>query len=408
MRLISCARLITAFAVSIACLQSAFACSCGGGFYGKNSWENARKAADAYPAIFEGAPTKFEFRWDLLDAKEGELIAADAFSGPSPERTPQMVVTFHIARTYKGNLGSDVQVQSGLGGGDCGAVYTPGLNYLVYAGGPSLDQLSVSMCSPGGWLEGTKVATDLRYLRKARPASKDLAPIKRWSDTDYAKGEARRKKDYEERRKRYDAATGRICGTLVHDDPKDNGEGSIAFLSTIGYSPVSPPYAERKDDGSFCSQNLGPGKYYLYFVQQDDHGATALYYPGVTDAAIATPIEVAAGQTQSNIVFKITKQSAYSVRGFISADDKGAFRSSPDWDSPSVLLIRSDGDRRVWYDAKTSVRFLPETLYFKFDNVVPGRYFAFVQGPAGWMSRKVEVNVTTHSKFISIDLVRKK
>jgi hypothetical protein len=99
-------------------------------------------------------------------------------------------------------------------------------------------------------------------------------------------------------------------------------------------------------------------------------------------------------------------QPSYSVRGFISADDKSAFDS--ELVDTDVALIRSDGDRRVWYGAKTKFLLLPKLGYFKLDNVVPGRYFAFVQGRAGWMSRKVVVDVTTHSKFISVDLVRKK
>jgi len=407
MRLASVIRLIAIVAFSTIWAEGAFACQCGAGFREKNAWENAKRAEQNANAIFEGTPIKFELRWDLLDAKEGELIATDAFLWTSStERMPQMVVTFRVERTFKANLGADVQVHTGLGGGDCGATYMPGLNYLVYAGGPTLDQLSVSMCSPGGWIGDTSIATDLRYLRREQPTSKDLAPISRWSQRDSANEEATRKRAYEEGRKRFEAATGKICGKLVHGDPKDNGHGSITFLSTLGYSPASPPYAEFKDDGSFCSQNLGPGKYYLFFVQRDDQAVSALYYPGVADIAKAIPIAVQAGQTQSNITFQVAKQASYSVRGFISADDRSAFDS--ELVDTSISLVRPDGDLRVIYGAKTKFRLLPKLLYFKFDSVVPGRYFVFVQGRMGWMSRKVVVDVRSHAKFISVDLVRKK
>jgi len=266
MRIASLFRLVTVLTVSIVSVEGACACQCGGGFREKNAWENAKRAEQTATLIFEGTPTKFELRWSLLTAKEGELIPADIFSANLDYfHEPNMVITFRVNRVYKGNLASEVQLHTGLGGGDCAADYAPGLNYLVYAGGPNRDQLRVSMCSPGGWIEASKITTDLRYLRKEQPISKDLAPIKRWSQEDFAKEEATRKRDYEDWRKRFDAATGRICGTLVHDDPKDHGEGSIAFLSTLGYSPVSAPYASRKEDGSFCSENLGPGEYYLYF-----------------------------------------------------------------------------------------------------------------------------------------------
>lgn len=399
-------RLVAAVILCIASAEVALACQCGGGLREKNAWENMRKAVDGYGVVFEGTPTKFELRWNLLDAKEGELIATDAFLAPSLERQPEMVITFRVAKTYKGNLGPDVQVHTGLGGGDCGAVYMPGLNYLVYTGGPGLDRLDVSMCSPGGWLESTEVATDLRYLRKERPISADLVPIMRWSQAGYDKQQKEQQRRLAESRRKLDAATGRICGMLIHSDSKDDGEGSIAFLSTLGYSPNDPPYGEVNEDGTFCSRNLGPGKYYLYFVQQDDHGALAVYYPGVTDVAKATPVEVRAGQTQSKIVFRVTKQPSYSVRGFISADDRSGLDPEPV--GASISLIRADGDRRIWYGAKTTVRLLPKVAYFRFDNVVPGRYFVLAQSGAGWMSRKVVVDVTTHAKFISIDLMRKK
>ena len=407
MRIASLVRFISVPAVSIFSVEAAFACQCGGGFREKNAWENAKRAEQSAMVIFEGTPAKFEPRWDLLDAKEGELITTDALLGPSStERIPYMVVTFHVAKTYKGDLGPEVQLHTGLGGGDCAAVYTPGLSYLVYASGPNMDHLGASMCSPGGWLEGTEVATDLRYLRKQRPTSKDLAPIKGWSEVDFVKEEAIRKREYEDRRKRFDAATGKICGTLVHDHSKDKGKGSIAFLSTLGYSPILSDYAERKEDGSFCSRKLGPGKYYLYFVQRDERGASALYYPGVTKVAKATPIEVRAGEIQSNLVFHVRRQASYSVRGFISAQDRSAFDS--ELVQTSIGLIRSDGDMRVWYNAKTKLRLLPRSAYFKIDDVVPGRSFVVVQTRAGWMTRKVVVDVTTHSKFIAVDLMRKK
>jgi hypothetical protein len=405
MRIASVVKYISVLAVFILSTEGAFACQCGIGFREKNAWEKARRAEQSATVIFEGTPTKFELRWDLLDAKEGELIATDAFLGPSTERMPHMAVTFHVAKSYKGSLGADVQVHTGLGGGDCAAIYVPGMNYLVYAGGPSMDQLGTSMCSPGGWVEGEETATDLRYLRRERPTSTDLAPIVYWSQAGWDKQQEKQQRRFAESRQRFDAATGRICGSLIHDDPEDKGKGSIAFLSTLGYSPNSPPYAERKDDGSFCSPNLGPGTYFVYFVQQDDHGASALYYPGVADVTKATPIQVRAGQL-AKVVFHVAKQPFYSVRGFISAEDRTAFDS--ELVDTAVVLIRSDGDRRVWYGAKTKFRLLPKLGYFKVDNVVPGRYFAFVQGRAGWMSRKVVVDVTTHSKLISLSLVRKK
>ncbi len=403
-------RLAAALGLAITSTQIALACSCGGGYRGKDAWEVAKLRAEGSTVIFEGVPAHFELKWNLLSAKEGDLISTDIYSPKDWSDMPQMVVTFRVQQKYKGDLGSEVKLHTGLGGGDCGAVYTPGLTYLVYAAGSNIDQLGVSMCSPGGWIEGAEIATDLRYLRKERPTSTDRAPIKHLSQqgwTEQEQEEERRRHD--EFQKKYEAATGRICGSLVRSVPKIHSSGSIAFLSALGYSPIAYDHlGDIKDDDSFCSPNLGPGKYYLYFVKADDNGASAAYYPGVTDFSEATPVEVHAGQTLAGIVLRIPARRSYSVRGLLFADQKLELSKNAPKIGPEVILVRSDGDRRVWFSADAKF-ILPKTAYFKIDNVVPGHYFAWVLMPGqDWMARKVEFDVTNHMKFISLDVVHKK
>ena len=371
---------------------------------GRTAWEVAKFKADGSPVIFEGTPMRSELQWAVLTARVGELIPSDLSSfKPTDNNYPEMVITFKVNRAYKGEIGPTVQLRTGLGGGDCGARYAPGLEYLVYTGGPDTDHLRVSMCSPGGWLNDSEVATDLRYLRKERPTATDLARIESWAEQ-----EQLRNRNFQESHARYVRAAGRICGTIIHSSPMDEPGGSIAFLSTAGYSPVAPLQAAVNGDGSFCSPDLGPGKYYLYFVVRKEREALALYYPGVTQVAKATPIEVSANRTQSNIAFKISKQNSYTVRGFILASEN--VNASQDLFHPdtTVVLIRTDGDWRVWYREK-AIFILPKLGYFKFTDVVPGRYIVCIDAPGpGWMTRKVEVAVTTHMKFIDIELVRKK
>jgi hypothetical protein len=319
-----------------------------------------------------------------------------------------MVITFQVRRAYKGDVGSEPQLHTGLGGGDCAAIYATGVNYLVYASDSRPGELGVSMCSPGGWIGDDRVATNVRYLRKEPPIAADLARILHRTEPGSEAQREQYMRAAEEGRKRYAAATGRICGTLIQPDRNTESRGTIAFLSPQGYYPAAYPDTSIGDDGSFCSPNLGPGNYYLYYVRGSEQGAAALYYPGVNDVARATTIAVTAGQTVSNIVFKAATRSAYSVRGFVSTDAWPDFRSNVDTKDAMVLLIRSDGDRRVWYSEKATF-ILPKLAYFKFDNVVPGHYAACVLVPGpGWMTRKADVNVTSHMKFISLELVRKK
>ena len=392
--------------ISAAVVETASACQCGAVAHGQNAWENAKEVEKNSVVIFEGTPLRFELKWDLLTAREGEPIPADMFSSRDLNAMSHMVITFRNQRTYKGDLGTEVQLATGLGGGDCGATYATGLNYLVYASGSNHDQLNVSMCSPGGWIESSGVEADLRYLRKERPTSADLAPILRGNAPGVDKQQEQRLRAAEERRKQYAAATGRICGRLVLPHRSEDFRGTIAFLSTQGYSPAEYPDASINQDGSFCSRDLGPGKYNLFFVGGTEGARRAEYYPGVTEIAKAIPIEVSAGQTVSGVVFKITNQNEYSVRGFVSIDEKPDF--NPTDTQVTVLLIRTDGDRRVWYSDK-AIFVLPKLAYFKIPNVVPGHYAACVVSPAtGWMTMKADVTVTTHPKFISLDLLRKK
>jgi len=395
------ARFFAAVCISIGCVKCASACQCGATVRGKNAWEVANLEAKSATVIFEGTPARFELKWDLLSAKDGELIPADMFSDKDWNRDPQMVVTFEVQKAYKGGVSSEVRLHTGLGGGDCGAVYQPGLNYLVYASGPSLDQLGVSMCSPGGWIGAREIEANLRQLRNERPTPDDLKPIGPWSRANYSAIEQRREREFEVSQERLATATGRICGSV---EQEGESRGTISFLSTQGYYPGQPPLASVEGGGSFCSGNLGPGKYYLYFVGDLNHRASAQYYPGVSEQGMATAIEVRAGQTVSKVVFNVRSQTTYSVQGFISADDKLEFGNAPG--GLSVILIRTDGDRRSWYSAVAKT-ILSKLAVFRFDEVPPGHYAAAVTGPPGWMTRKAEVNVSNHLRVISLELVHK-
>jgi len=66
---------------------------------------------------------------------------------------------------------------------------------------------------------------------------------------------------------------------------------------------------------------------------------SAVFYPGVSERIKATTIEINAGETQSNISFKVPVQNTYSVRGIISTNDKSGLDSR----SVYVSLVSLDG-----------------------------------------------------------------
>jgi len=234
-----------------------------------------------------------------------------------------------------------------------------------------------------------------------------LAPYRPWSAEHSAEQEQQRERDYEEFKKRYAAVTGSICGNVILENAKDSYAGMVSFLSTKGYSPVQHPIADVKKDGSFCSDRLGPGKYYLYFTRGSDAGITsAVYYPGVSDRTKATEIEISAGETLSTIIFKVPVQKTYPVRGFISASDKSELTAR----DVSVMLIRLEGTPyQTWYQQAIDFRGsfpIPKIKYFNFESVLPGHYLAYVSVRGqGWHTKKLEVSVSTHMKFVSLELV---
>jgi len=392
-------RFVVMVAIVIAARHS-FACTCGG-IHGKDLWDTARVEAESATAIFEGTPTHFELRWNVLNAKDGELVPAYDPGG----RTgwPRMAITFQVTKVYKGEIGNHVVVTTGLGGGDCGARYSVGITYLVYADGSRGPDLRVGLCSPGGWIGDDAVALELRYLTHQTPPKAALAPAQPlWMRSGAAEKE--RQHSAEESKKRYAYLTGVICGTVV-PQADDSRVGRISFLSNEGFSPIDHPDVSVNDDGSFCSQRLGPGKYYLLFTRSDFLGKPVfLYYPGVNEKKDAVPLDVVAGRT-STIKFNLPLQKTYSVHFLVSTNDKSRISGN------DVQVILINLDHTIWYIQPANFEGfwpLPKTKYLTFTGVPPGHYVAFASVLGrDWMTRKVDVNVTTHSKLISLDIVHK-
>jgi len=411
MKFIPLAKITAVACIAASAAGSASACKCASNFHGPNNLEIAKLEANAATVIFEGVPERFENTWNILKAKDGERISANELS-PTKYQSA-MLVTFRVLRAYKGDLGAEIGINTGFGGGDCGAVYAPGVTYLIFASGTSTQHLGVGMCSPGGWIGGNDVAAELRYLRKEQPVASDLIPWKRQTPAEdaaeYAAQEEQRHRDSEDLQKRYAEVTGKICGTTIEEKPDDTSPGLIEFLSTEGYSPIQHPTTEVNRDGSFCSGRLGPGKYYLYFTKGSGATRSAVYFPGTGDRVKATAVEIGAGQTRSDITFRIPQQKKYSVRGIISINHE----SGIDLQGVEIRLISLDGaPYSDWYGQAIdfqSTSLFSKVKFFDLPNVLPGRYVAYVSvGGQGWFTYKDEVNVTDHMKFVSLHLEHSK
>lgn len=375
------------------------ACQCGIDMRYKNLRERAEKRAKSYAAVFEGRVKRISLNIPAVTAKIGDVISAD--DPYSRLNAMEMVrVDFDVSRVYRGTKAKELAVYTGFGGGDCGAGFSTGTDYLVYAAGSDLNHLSVSMCSPGGIVGSERTGADLRYLRGERPTAGDVAAWK--PDSLIPKTE--QEKRYQEATRFREKATGKICGKI------NRNEGHITFIATAGSSFGDAPWAYFNEDGTFCSGALGPGTYYLLYTKRSEHGPSeAVFYPDVTDRSRAQRVEINAGQTRNDVVFNISPQSSYSVRGLISTNDK----SNLDSESVSLALIPVDAPVRSAIHARsidfsTSVP-LPKTKYFSFEHVAPGRYFVWINVMRkGWYTKKTEVTVTNHSKFITLELIHQK
>jgi len=82
------------------------------GVHGKNAWERSEKQAQGSTVIFEGILEHSELQWKAGDGSANPLDSS------------QMRLTFHVQRAYKGDVGREVLLSTGLGGGDCGARFS--------------------------------------------------------------------------------------------------------------------------------------------------------------------------------------------------------------------------------------------------------------------------------------------
>jgi len=78
--------------------------------------------------IFEGTVADSRVKSEFLDAPVGSPVPATL--DPS---SPRIRVTFSETRFYKGIQAGTVEVETGIGGGDCGFGFERGRRYLLYA-----------------------------------------------------------------------------------------------------------------------------------------------------------------------------------------------------------------------------------------------------------------------------------
>jgi hypothetical protein len=351
---------------------AAFGCKCAAPPPGVESgYQLAEWRAKGIDAIFEGRVVRAELKSAWVKASVGDSVPANL-----DEDVPTMLVTFDVTRSYRGVEGPRVDVETGLGGGDCGFGFDIGRQYLVYADRGESGQLSTGICDATAPIEQS--ATNLAYLR---------------GESVIAEKPANQPK----------AGGSRLC-VRIAERSSEHSDDERVFLSRVANrSPIPTDEAEPKGRGLFCADDLDPGEYRLLVAKMPDDAPTSFtYYPGVTKFSEATALDVRPGQIVSNLSFTIPSQPTLSVSGTVSVTGGSKLPHKA-----SVILISAEQP----FSLLIYLHDVAPDGSFAIPKVLAGKYWGFVDvesDTAGtkWSTRKVQVTVEKNVTNLHLALIR--
>lgn len=356
--------------------QAAFGCSCVAPPPGiKSARELAEWRTQGVSAIFEGMVEAAEMKSPLLEASAGDVVPADL-----EQSTPVMLVSFSVSRSYRGVQQQHVQIETGLGGGDCGFPFETGRQYLVYAYKNDSGRLSTRICTATALLEDSQA--NLAYLR-----DEPMVPHNSQSSSHIGS---------------------KLCARILKDqaiDSRDDADDKVWLFRVGSTSPIPSEELEPDEKGDFCAANIDPGTYHLVFAEVVvDSPISFLYYPGVVNVSQATSIVIRSDQTSPDIVFKIPFQPTFSVSGVISTPNNSHLPANI-----KVMLISADQP----FLALAYAQDVALAGTFSFPRVLPGRYWSFVDvdsdsgdsGRSKWLTRKTELLIDGNLAHLSLTLI---
>lgn len=364
-------RFVVSFVLALALAQGAvLACSCVSPPPDvKTARDLAKWYASRSDAVFEGAVERIDFKWNVVDAKVGDLLPADM------DQEPALQVTFRVSRWYRGAGQNSIVITTGVGGGDCGFGFEVGKQYLVYAYIDDLGQLSTGICSGTGALEDSQV--DLSYLRGE--------PVSHTPEHKVAH------------------QAGKVCGHVASSG-LDLSDSQIFLIRVGNKSPMPSDEAEPDNNGSFCFSETEPGSYYLAFIsRREDSPISFALFPGLTQFSKATAIEVVSGHTPSDLEFEVPPESTFSIRGHVLASNGEVLPSGC-----KVLLLRAELPLSFLLSYTQDVG---QDGSFGFLQVLPGKYWALVMvgsdAAPRWLTKKAEIEVNADVGGLWLDLLEK-
>jgi protocatechuate 3,4-dioxygenase beta subunit len=133
-------------------------------------------------------------------------------------------------------------------------------------------------------------------------------------------------------------------GVLTGRVVRAEGGGPMANAAIIVTNTTAartlPITGVTNDRGEFRIAGLNPGSYRLAAQIAEGAAVMTTYYPGVTDRAAATPLEVREGQQTTGIELRIPKIKGYMLRGSFTGSSTGTvvYSATPNGTSPALAM----------------------------------------------------------------------
>lgn len=333
---------------------------------------------------------------------------------------------FSVEQAYSGVSGTQVEVFTGLGGGDCGFYFEIGRRYLVYAYRHQ-DKLGTNICTRTKPFEIAR--EDLAFLGSLSSAASGvtLSGEVRHGDikgkfvpsdaTVIVQGELQRKEvrpDAEGKFSVSGLSPGKFKVSLklpdkftasYHQDQElmvtDRGCASVMWFVTdngrisgrvvtveglpvakIEVSLVDPAKldetitsARTDEEGKFKFGPLEPGRYLVAVnrTRHSDHkdptnAYTPTFYPGVTDQTHARVITLEAGENASDLEIRVAaKRTTSVINGNVVWDDgapvKNAMVLVKDAAYGEFWVLKADGQGRFKIDGYVSQKLVVEARH---------------------------------------------
>jgi len=179
-----------------------------------------------------------------------------------------------------------------------------------------------------------------------------------------------------------------ISGRVVDQDGDPVRHATVRVMQYVyvaGHRELRPGIqVQTRDNGEYRLFNMRPGRWFIQVSKEpqeqgwtfyspagtrSSQGAAATFFPGVTDASKATPIELRAGDNLRGYDLTLRSDRTYAIRFSVT---KG------DYKNVSPQLLHRDGTR-----PSSQTMELVEDGKMQFDNVAPGLYTILVSRDDG-------------------------